>query len=326
MLCVGVNPQSFHLLLRTGDTPVSHLMKRLLTGYAMNFNRRYNRYGYLFQNRCHGGRAGIKLLKEKGGYQKGDERILGDGQFVEEVLEKAKEKLKEKYSLRSKGYTIDRLIKRVSGLTGLTPEQITDGIRDKKRTEVRSILCYWTTEKLGITQSELTYVLNRSQSAIVYAEGEGILSRLTHTMLNKSWIDILRYVPHYYTSSADTKRRAGFGDYLENKMSNERANEPGIILGIFIIIMLITLGVLSFFFGFETGPIKKGPASILTAIYIETWGIVFLLSYFYSHKSFIFRGIIWVCENLSCPKGRFMAIGYSLLAFGLGTVALIQAI
>ena len=139
----------------------------------MYFNHRHNRYGHLFQNRNHGGRAGIKLLKETGDYQKGDERILGDGQFVEEVLEKAEEKLKEKYTLKAKGYNIDRLINRVSGLTGLTPEQITDGIRDKKRTEARSILCYWATEKLGITQSELAHVLNRLRSAIVYAVRRG---------------------------------------------------------------------------------------------------------------------------------------------------------
>ena len=44
-------PNHFHLLLRTGSDPLFHLMKRLLTGYAVNFNRRHRRYGHLFQNR-----------------------------------------------------------------------------------------------------------------------------------------------------------------------------------------------------------------------------------------------------------------------------------
>ena len=44
-------PNHFHLLLRTGNVPISVLMKRLLTGYAINFNRRHNRCGHLFQNR-----------------------------------------------------------------------------------------------------------------------------------------------------------------------------------------------------------------------------------------------------------------------------------
>jgi hypothetical protein len=40
------------------------------------------------------------LLRETGNYQKGDERILGDGQFVKEVLKKSEEKLKEKIQIQ----------------------------------------------------------------------------------------------------------------------------------------------------------------------------------------------------------------------------------
>jgi REP element-mobilizing transposase RayT len=40
-----------HLLLRTGRVPLSTVMRRLLTGYAVSFNRRYRRHGQLFQNR-----------------------------------------------------------------------------------------------------------------------------------------------------------------------------------------------------------------------------------------------------------------------------------
>jgi REP element-mobilizing transposase RayT len=40
-----------HLLLRTGTIPVASLMRRLLTGYAVSFNRRHKRSGHLFQNR-----------------------------------------------------------------------------------------------------------------------------------------------------------------------------------------------------------------------------------------------------------------------------------
>ncbi len=44
-------PNHFHLLLRTGACPLSTVMRRLLTGHAMNFNRRHRRTGQLFQNR-----------------------------------------------------------------------------------------------------------------------------------------------------------------------------------------------------------------------------------------------------------------------------------
>jgi REP element-mobilizing transposase RayT len=41
----------FHLLLMPTTTPLSHFMRRLLTGYAVSFNRRNQRSGHLFQNR-----------------------------------------------------------------------------------------------------------------------------------------------------------------------------------------------------------------------------------------------------------------------------------
>ena len=44
-------PNHFHLLLQTGPTPLPTVMRRLLTGHAVSFNRRHGRHGHLFQNR-----------------------------------------------------------------------------------------------------------------------------------------------------------------------------------------------------------------------------------------------------------------------------------
>ena len=44
-------PNHAHLLLRAGAAPLSTVMSRLLTGYAVYFNRRCRRHGQLFQNR-----------------------------------------------------------------------------------------------------------------------------------------------------------------------------------------------------------------------------------------------------------------------------------
>src|SRR4030042_53272 len=41
----------FHLLVRTGRQSISRSMKKLLTGYVVNFNLRHKRTGHLFQNR-----------------------------------------------------------------------------------------------------------------------------------------------------------------------------------------------------------------------------------------------------------------------------------
>jgi len=44
-------PNHAHFLFRTGQVPLATFMKRLLTGYAVSFNRRHKRHGQLFQNR-----------------------------------------------------------------------------------------------------------------------------------------------------------------------------------------------------------------------------------------------------------------------------------
>ena len=44
-------PNHFHILLRTGTAPLSAVMRRLMTGYAVTFNIRHRRSGHLFQSR-----------------------------------------------------------------------------------------------------------------------------------------------------------------------------------------------------------------------------------------------------------------------------------
>lgn len=51
-----------HLLFRTGAVPIASVMRRLLTGYALRFNRRHSRNGHLFQNRYK------SILCEEDGY------------------------------------------------------------------------------------------------------------------------------------------------------------------------------------------------------------------------------------------------------------------
>ena len=42
-------PNHYNLLLRTGSAPIATVMRRLLTGHAIHFNRRHRRSGHLFQ-------------------------------------------------------------------------------------------------------------------------------------------------------------------------------------------------------------------------------------------------------------------------------------
>jgi putative transposase len=264
-------PNHFHLLLKTGITPIATVMKRLLTGYAMHYNRRHKRYGHLFQNRyksilCQedsylleltryvhlnplraklatdikelgnypysghsvllgrvtaewqnrkyilglfgdkvsvargqylefvkkgiaagkrqdltggglvrsvGGWSAVKALRKSGAFQKGDERILGDGEFVQKVLSQAEEAFERKYRLKAKGIDVVRIAERVADIMGMAPEVVWASGKQPQIVQARSLLCYWATSELGIRQAWLSRKLGISQAAVSLSVSRG---------------------------------------------------------------------------------------------------------------------------------------------------------
>jgi putative transposase len=266
----------FHLLLKTGRVPVAQVIQRLLTGYAVSYNRRHRRHGHLFQNRyksilCQEDpyllelvryihlnpvRAGIVstvaeldrfaysghsavmgrcgnnwqdtegvlrlfanraaiarrryrsfveegialgkreeltgggLIRSSGGwatvkaerrlkqFQKSDERILGDGEFVEQVLADAQEQMERRYRLQREGFDLARVAKRVCDITGIKESELWTAGRERRRVRARSLLCYWAVRELGVIQAELSRRLNISAAAVTFSvvRGERIAS------------------------------------------------------------------------------------------------------------------------------------------------------
>lgn len=123
--------------------------------------------------RSQGGWAAVKELRRSGAYQKGDERILGDGDFVEGVLSQAEEQFQQKYRMKAKGYDLEKAIQRVAEIMGMSCEEIMESGKDRKRTRARSLLRYWATDQLGISQTRLSRILNLTQPAISQAVSRG---------------------------------------------------------------------------------------------------------------------------------------------------------
>jgi REP element-mobilizing transposase RayT len=271
-------PNHFHLLLRTGNVPITTVMRRLLTGYAVGFNRRHCRHGRLFQNRyksilCQEEpyllelvryihlnplRAGIVsdlnaldryaycghsrltghfsdgwqsmdgvlllfgkqkkaarrhyrsfvqeglgqgkrpeltgggLLRSAGGWGvlksmrrmkehlKGDERILGDSDFVVQVLESAQEQMEERYRLAAEGHTFERMITQVSEYFGLSADELLSPGKHPHRVKARSVAAYLAVRKLGIDGAAVGRLLGIGQSAVSRAvtRGEKLMAEL----------------------------------------------------------------------------------------------------------------------------------------------------
>jgi len=188
-------PNHFHLLLRTGRVPVSNVMRRLLTGYAVSFNLRHRRSGHLLQNRyksilCQedayllervrslGGWKAVKVLRGVGERIKGDERILCDGDFVESVLRAGNERLERRAFLQAMGYDFDRLVKRVAALFQMPSTEVLREGKYARTVEARSVLCFWANRDLGISTVELARRLKIAQPTVTQsvARGEKIVT------------------------------------------------------------------------------------------------------------------------------------------------------
>ena len=116
--------------------------------------------------RSSGGWTAVKAMRKAKIFQKSDERILGDGDFVEQVLAEAQEKMEKKYALLADGYDLERLAVKVSELMGIKASEIWAPGKERKRVKARSLYCYWATRELGISMAELARKLKLSLSSI----------------------------------------------------------------------------------------------------------------------------------------------------------------
>jgi len=94
---------------------------------------------------------------------KGDERILGDGDFVKEVLESCRQQLERRYQYLARGYDFNWLVGQVATLLSLDQEIVTRRGRHPDTVEACSVLCYWAARELGISTLELSRKLGISQ-------------------------------------------------------------------------------------------------------------------------------------------------------------------
>ena len=134
--------------------------------------------------RSAGGWSALKALRRTGVYRKGDERILGDSDFVKRVLAQAKEDFERKHQLQFEGISFEHVVHQVAGLLDLTAEQVLADGKYKERVAVRSLLCYWATTELAISQDELSQKLKISQPAVSIAvrRGEHLASRNNYSL------------------------------------------------------------------------------------------------------------------------------------------------
>jgi putative transposase len=259
-------PNHFHILCKTRQQPLSSSMRKLLTGYAVSFNRRHRRYGHLFQNRyksivCQEDvyllelvryihlnllRAGlVKDMRElnrspwsghsavmgyakrewqdtdyvrsffgrsheaKGRYQEfvrrginkgrrpelvggglirsaggwfevlalrrsgdrraSDQRILGDGEFVQQLLGEMDEMGGQNLRLPHERMSLDSLAERVCEVHGVRRGELLSGSRRHEIVEARRVLSWLSVKELGYSGAEVARYLGVTNSCVTRA-------------------------------------------------------------------------------------------------------------------------------------------------------------
>ncbi|MBI2354840.1 MAG: transposase [Deltaproteobacteria bacterium] len=123
--------------------------------------------------RSAGGWAGVQLLRKAGGFQKSDERILGDGDFVESVLAEAGEKMTRRFGLNGKGLNLDQLQQTVVALVGINPEELVGASKARKVVKARILFCYWAVRELGLPMTEIAQRLKIALPTVSVAVQKG---------------------------------------------------------------------------------------------------------------------------------------------------------
>jgi REP element-mobilizing transposase RayT len=116
--------------------------------------------------RSAGGWAAVKVLRKAKNFQKSDERILGDGNFVESILGSVHESIEKKYALQSRGFSLNDVTKRVADKLKIKPDMVWAPGRHRQTVEARSLMCYWSVRELGFSMSSIARKLNISITAV----------------------------------------------------------------------------------------------------------------------------------------------------------------
>jgi putative transposase len=104
---------------------------------------------------------------------KGDERILGESDFVSQMLAKASEQFEQRYRLKRMGYDLNKVADRVAELYRVDSGEIMSKGRRRQQVEARSLLCYWAVGELRMGVTELARAFGMTPSAVGYAARRG---------------------------------------------------------------------------------------------------------------------------------------------------------
>lgn len=124
--------------------------------------------------RSTGGWRELASAREAGIFLKSDERILGDSDFVNDVLNAFEaEELERKCHYHRHNVDLAKLISLVAKVLKVKEDDVCTGDKQPHHVRARSLLCYWAVRELGMTATALAKTLGLTQPAVTQCVRRG---------------------------------------------------------------------------------------------------------------------------------------------------------
>lgn len=119
--------------------------------------------------RSHGGWSQVLAMRRRGQKQEFDERILGNGDFVNKVLEEAEDRQLRQLKNKRAGWTIQKIIDEECRKLGISPQELIGGSKRRRVSEVRSMIAVRSRDELGLSSAEIARHAGVNTSSIIRA-------------------------------------------------------------------------------------------------------------------------------------------------------------
>jgi hypothetical protein len=112
-----------------------------------------------------GGWSEVLSMRRRGEWVTADERILGDGDFTEHVIEEAAEKEKETLRFGKKKVDFSSLAKEVAISMGIGESDLKSSFRSRKIIKARRLFCQIAVRKMGYSGADVARFMGMTTSA-----------------------------------------------------------------------------------------------------------------------------------------------------------------
>jgi REP element-mobilizing transposase RayT len=182
-------PNHFHLLCKTRNRPLSSSMSKILTGYTdyvlsyfgQNRYRRRNYQRYVQKGatmgrrpelvggglvRSQGGWSEVLALRSRGERSRSDQRILGNSEFVQEVISGLEDLVKKNLRLSGQRIDINALVQEVCRKYDISLGELRSGSRRRVVVEARGAISWIAVRELGYSGADVARYLGVTNSCV----------------------------------------------------------------------------------------------------------------------------------------------------------------